>query len=248
MAHFPYHLVAVATLCGLIAQPVAAQTSQPVPESMDQPAEGAPMEPPQPMSQPMRQPPPAARQGPRGMFGVDLGLLGPASLFNVAAVIRPAKHVEVLIGIGSNQANESETTDSSTATAEGGITSYLARFRFLPMGRHSLLLEAGMGASDTQLEAAGTDTTGNSLTYKRSGMLLVTVVGVGYALRGYGGFRLSVLGGWRSVHSGMDDSTLTATGSSSETDRQELKRELDAISDGLAKSAAYLELGLGWAF
>ncbi|GEM_PF-2725350 len=182
------------------------------------------------------------------MFGLDLGLLGPASLFSVSGVVRPRKNVEAIVGLGLNSAEQSQNEGSVSATAAASINTFLVRGRYLPMGRHSLLLEAGLGVSATTLNATGTDTSGNSLTYSRAGMIPIAVGGVGYALRAYGGFRLSVLAGWREALAGMDDSTVSFTGQFDEDDKIKAKKDLDEITDGLAQSSVYLELSVGWAF
>jgi hypothetical protein len=184
----------------------------------------------------------------RVRFGFLGTLLGPSSLIGGGLSLQPIKLIEVIAWVGYNKATAESNTSSSQASAKITLIPVLARGRFWFHERHSLLLDLGAGINPTSLSASGSDSTGNSIDYKRSGTPVLTTVGLGYGFRTEGGFRLALLGGALIHVNKLGDSTVSTTGAFSTSDRAAIKADLDDVSNNLTKVRAYIELDLGAVF
>jgi hypothetical protein len=192
--------------------------------------------------------PVAAASRDRMRFGAFGTLLGPSSLVGGGLTLQPIKFLEVIAWVGYNSASSDARTSTSQASAKASLVPVLARGRIWIEDKHSLILDFGAGVNPTTLTASGSDTSGNSIDYKRSGTPVLTTVGIGYGYRSAGGFRLALLGGALIHLSKLGESTVSTTGAFSATDRANLQKDLDDISDKLTRVRAYLELDLGAVF
>jgi len=200
-------------------------------------------------------PPAAPSPGPEadlakvGHFGLQLALLGPASLLSGGLVYQVHPRVELNLGLGFQSASAKSDTTTATASASGQLITPFLRGRSVLLGeRHGLLLEGGLAATRIKLLADGANSFGDSIHYERSGLVPMLLLGTGYNFRTEAGFRFALVAGYMRYLGGLGASTVTTTGSFDADDRARMRTSFDRSSDDLAKSRVYLELSFGWLF
>lgn len=188
------------------------------------------------------------REGIRwGAYGT---LLGPNSLIGAGLLMQPIPLFEASLWFGGNSASATEQTVDRTASSSAKIklNTFMLRGRFWLQERHSLVVEVGAGFTSYSISATGSDNLGNSLAYARSGSPPIGTLGLAYGFRTNGGFRLTVGGGAMFHGSTLGASTISSTGSFSQSDRDTLRTSIDSTVDNLTKTRAYLDLSIGFLF
>lgn len=207
-----------------------------------------------PPLQPAEAPP--APAGCERRYGVRVAALGPGSYplrgpaGGADAAVDLACWLEASLGAGllvtgfeSRASTAADAFNGSSKSAAGFVVAIPLRARFWLLGRHSPVIEAGVGATYFQFGEQGGSAT--AFRYHRAGWAPFGHAGVGYGYRPSSSFRLAAIVG-AAVRGGLPDSQSLAAGSPPSF--SQWKRDLDAASDELGEVGPYAELSFGWFF
>lgn len=186
----------------------------------------------------------------RRRFGPVINMFGPNALVGVGVTGQVHRMLEVMVDVGYLQSGATEQSAAATAEAEIRLITPMVRGRLWPMNRHNFIVDLGAGASFIKLTADGRNRDGSeTLHYERTGTPGIVAGGIGYGYRAPGPFRFAAVIGRQLMFGKLKDSTLTATDNFSQTDRTDLKNELDKESNDLAElNTTYVQVSLGLLF
>jgi hypothetical protein len=184
--------------------------------------------------------------------GIALTLLGPNSLIGGGLAYQPMRWVELQLWGGYNGASATGSTGVAYAEASISVITALARARIWPLQRHSVIIDTGLGMSHYSMSANGHGTyssnAGDTIDYRLSGTPLVGNLGVGYGFRSNSVFRVAVIAGAIVHITKLGHGTVTTTGSFTESDRADMRADLDDAIAPLMRPRAYLDASFGLLF
>ena len=236
---------------GLVHAQETTGSAPPQPDAPPPPQAVAPPPPPQPDGAPPPQPE-AAPGWAESRVGPELTLFGPNSLIGGGVAYQPIRWVECILWAGYNHATASSSTSSARAEASISVVTGLARARIWLLGRHSVVVDTGLGVTHYSMAAAGhgqgLGSSADTLDYRRAGTPVVGNLGVDYGFRSDSVFRVTVILGALIHASQMPGGTVTSTGAFTEADRTDLRVRLDDAINPLTDPRAYLDASVGFLF